>query len=147
MKAPRRRQVSVAIGTHLCSSKQSPPPNYSKETREIVVGSTLKLQIRSASPSAGFRLCGRTPRKLFLLFFSFHFQQQWRSGGWRRWTPMDRTAVPHLKTTFISLRQSRTAAGLWTHRATPRRFTTTRPWLTRGGRCPETTKRYCYCSF
>lgn len=89
LKAPRRRQVSVAIGTHLCSSKQSPPPNYSKETREIVVGSTLKLQIRSASPSAGFRLCGRTPRKLFLLFSVFIFNNndvQEAEEGELQWT-------------------------------------------------------------
>lgn len=63
----------------------------------------------------------------------------WRSGGWRRWTPAGQRADPHLKTaTFISPRQSQTAAGLWSYRATPRRCTTTRLWLILAGRCPET---------
>lgn len=70
-----------------------------------------------------------------------HFisQRQWRSGGWRKWTPAGPRLEPHLKkTTFISPPQSQTAAGLWTYRRTPRRFITTRHWLTPVGRCPET---------
>lgn len=67
----------------------------------------------------------------------------WRSGGWRRWTPAGQTVDHHLRTTtFISPRQSQTAAGLWTHPATPRRFITTRLWLILEGPCPETSKRW-----
>lgn len=70
-----------------------------------------------------------------------HMKRTWLSGGWRKWTPAGRRMDPHPRTTFISPRQSQTAAGRWTRTQTPRRFTTTRLWLIREGRCPETSKR------
>lgn len=135
--------------------KALPPPSpssspsssaYSEETlwSDIVVGSTLKLAARSASFSLG-RFHSRDSLLLFfshLYFVSSCVSSTWRSGGWRRWTPAGQRVDPHPRTTtFISPRQSRTAAGLWTYRPTPRRFTATGLWLTLVGLCLETSKR------
>lgn len=145
----------VAIGTHLCPSHQkSPPPGfYSPETLKW---NCRRLHAEAHNSVSIFPGCFHSvleDHNTFYFSFSFfisfsstlqrsHMSSTWLSGGSKKWTPAGRRLDPHLKTTtFISRRQSQTVAGLWTYRPTPRRFTTTRLWLTLVGRCPETSKR------
>lgn len=142
VNASLKTYVTVFAAADWCPWPQAPPP-------ACCFGWNAPERHCCLPPRWGFVSIFLRCFRLRTLFISWHFYSQalrsftgwtWRSGGWRRSTPAGRRPDPRVRT-FISPRQSQTAAGPPTSRAAAPKFTATELWLIPAGLCPETLRR------